>query len=537
MNIQNRPNLAQALSVAGRTENGAESFNTTSSKVLDFYVHGGALRSRKQYDRAVELFAPAYVEDPVLAILALFYLRDVRGGQGEREVFLRCLEWLATNHPAMYRKLLPLIPEYGRWSDVVLFIGHPNVNSDIVWFVQQQLRRDIAAEHPSLLAKWLPSRNASSYATKALADAWIQALGYGTDANILHITGRNVHKELHNRAQRKYRKLLVGLRAKIGIVESLMSSGQWEKINFSHVPAAAMKLYRNAYKKRQGERFAEWLAGLRKGVGKINIGGTTPYDLLKAYMPNGDFGGYSRQSTTEQDDLVEAMWENLPDYVGDQDVLVVADFSGSMDGEPMVMSAAMALYTAKHNKGQFRGKFISFSHKPDFVDVSGAASLFDAIQIVKQSNMGANTDLQAVFDLILGWAVRQHVPQEQMPKRVMIVSDMQFDEATGASGSRWSFMQLAPITNHEALVQKYADAGYTVPELVYWNVRSANTDSPVDKNQQGVYLVSGSHPVIIEKALHADMSKTEIPAPPTPYESMLDVLNNERYAPVRVAME
>jgi hypothetical protein len=503
------------MSAAGRTENGAVSFATTGSPLLDFYFHAPVL-TLDDLDRAAVLFEAAFYTDPLPAIKALFYIRDPRGGQGRREAFRICLEWLANHHPDYFRSLMPLIPEFGRWDDLIIFAAHPKVGLDVTKLITDQLIVDLRADHPSLLAKWMPSENAHSL--------WARRTAHLLRDRLFPERAINPRTQRNMRAK-KYRRALSILRRQIGIVESLMSSGQWDKINFSNVPSQAMRIYRRAFSKHQNQRFVEWLAGARAGKNKIQVGTLTPFEIVRE-LYNGRY-----------DVTLQTMWDAFEDFLGDQDVLCVCDTSGSMlqgDSTPFMMAVAITLYTATRNKGQFRGKFISFNERPQLIDIPIGAPLMAQYQMLRAARIGYNTNLQAVFNQILAHAVQFRVPQEGMPKRVLIASDMQFDQAAGQARpphvgpDGWTRL---PATNFDAIREQYAAAGYTMPELIFWNVRSADMDTPVQQNERGVYLVSGNNPVIFKKALLADTS-----ANPTPYQSMLQVLNSDRYSVIDAAV-
>lgn len=462
------------------TENGALTFTDTGKAVLDYYSLAGAMRLHG--GNSLPLFLEAYNENPVLALKALFYFRDVRKGQGERKLFRDTLVWLEKNKPFIFNALVSLVPEYGRWDDFLSFVK----NDDVAAMVKAQLMRDIDSKNPSLLAKWMPSENASSPTTKKLARSWIQTLGL---------------------TAREYRKMLTHLRKKIGIVESAMSSGEWSAIEYSHVPSIAMKNYRKAFSKQDAERFVAYLESVKKGETKINSATLLPYDIYKAVMRN-----------HKNDEVLEAQWSALPNYmVTDENVLVLADVSGSMSGDPMAVSVSLALYAAERTRGAFHNMFMTFESTPHLIKVKGK-TLLSKMQSIENSPWGGSTDLQKAFELILDTATKNNVPQSDMPTKLFIVSDMEFNMACNSNKR----------TNFEQMQKKYRKAGYEMPMVVFWNVNARHNQSPVTYDENGTMLVSGLSPVIFKNAL---LAKTT-----TPYDSMLEVLNSERYAAIDQAL-
>jgi len=462
------------------TENGALTHASTLNDVLDFYYHAPARRGQDN----TAMFNKALAEDKQLALRALCYLRDIRGGQGERETFRQGLRLLEKNFKDCFTAILPHVSEYGRWDDVLEFVENKQVQS----LVKAQLASDVLAnsrgESVSLLAKWLPSANASSPVTKALARKWIAVLGI---------------------SEKQYRKTLSGLRAAIHIVEAQMSSGHFDEVNYSHVPSKASLRYRTAFHKRDGERYTAFLEAAVKGEVKINAGTLYPYDLVSKYV---GFGSTSKDMT------VEAQWKNLPNYADtDANALVVCDVSGSMMSgsgtvAPITVAVSLAIYVAERNKGVFKDHFITFSDNPKLVKIQGD-SLWQKCQNLSRAEWGMSTNVQGAFDLILSTAVKHKLTQEEIPSSLFIVSDMEFNSCCRNH------------TNFEHIKAKFALAGYTMPKLVFWNVNSRNNQTPVTQDEKGTFLVSGCSPAIFGKAVNTQST--------TPLELMLEVLNSPRY--------
>lgn len=452
----------------GLTENLAVTYIRSGSNLLDFYAQAGAMRTNP--DKALDLFQKAFAEDRQSAIRILFYLRDVRGGQGERDLFRKCLEWLGTNYKDIFDKIVEYVSEYGRWDD--MFFDNEKCFS----IIKEQLEKDRLAEMPSLLAKWLPTINASSKTTKAKANFMAEKLGMNG------IT---------------YRKLLREIRKKIKAVEELMSAQKWNEINYSAVPSQASRIYKNAFRKHDETRYDDFISKAEKGEVKIQAGTLYPYQIYKSverdYSPT-----------------LEALWNQLPDYTRGKNALVVADVSGSMEGDPMSVSVSLALYFAERNKGQFKDYFITFSGDPRLQKVVGK-NLLDKMNSIERADWQMNTDIQAVFNLILNIALKNNTPENELPETIYIISDMEFDSCCETR------------TNFEVIEEKYKQAGYKIPNIVFWNVyaRSGN-NLPTQKNKQGVALVSGLSPVIFKIVVENK----------TPEQVMLDTINLERYSQI-----
>ncbi len=460
------------------TEKGALTHKSSNSAIVDFFFHSAALRSENNHKRILDLFKEAFKEDPTTALRILFYTRDIRGGQGERRVFRVILRNLAFEQSDWLIKNLKLIPEYGRWDDLFVLKDSP-VESHMITFIKQQFITDMDncfnGNSVSLLAKWMPSENTSSADTRALATYVRTSLGY---------------------TSRAYRKSLSMLRKAIDVVERKLSAKRVDQINYAHVPSKASLKYKKAFMKNDGVRYQAYLDSVNKGKTKINTSTLYPYDLVHQVM-------------YEEDDTIEALWKNLPDYVEDICGLVVADTSGSMYGRPMEVSISLAMYIAERNKNEaWKDYFISFSSQPKFHKIKGK-TFKERMQSVRLGDV-ASTNLQAVFDMILTRAFYYSVPQEDMPKILLIVSDMEFDEACSNNS----------LTNFEVIRSKYRDASYEMPTVVFWNVNSCNTQSPITIDERGAVLIGGCSPVVLKYALGQTT---------TPMQMVLNVTENDRY--------
>lgn len=477
--------LKNATNVAF-TENGGRAYATTGSDLLNFFAQGGALRSRNESD-VISIFTKAYAEDKLLALKTAFYFRDVRGGQGERKTFRTILKYMANAHAETLSKNLHLVPFYGRWDDLYAVFG-TKLEAQAAELIKTRFNEDMQAEHPSLLGKWLASENASSFQTRELARKTMKHLGL---------------------TPRQYRKALSGLRKKIRIVETLMSSKQWSEIDYSKLPSQASLKYRQAFFRNDLERYQSFLASLAKGETKVNAKTLYPYEIAR------QVGSYH----SAQDDVLNALWEALPDYFDSktENSLAVVDVSGSMIGTPMDVAVSLGLYTAERNKGLFHNHFITFSRNPQLVEVKGS-TFCEKIRNIKQADWNMNTNISRVFRLILNTAKENQLPQEEMPKRLYIISDMEFDAATRNSNTS--------KTVFETLRQEYVDAGYEMPQLVFWNVDARNEQFPMKMDDRGVMFVSGCSPSIFTNLLKGEFM--------SPFDLMLDVIGSERYSSITV---
>ena len=477
------------------TENGAITYATTCSDCLDLFATIGALRSAEDQE-ILKRFSRAYTENPDLAMKTLFFARDVRGGLGERKVFRVCLKWLAENAPASARKNLPYIAEFGRWDDLLSLMGTP-CEKDALLLIQKQLEADLNAmdmgDDVSLLAKWLPSVNASNAQTVAYGKRIARFLGMTDGA---------------------YRKTLVKLRQRIRILENNLREKDYT-FDYAKQPSKAMFKYRKAFYRNDGERYSEFLKKISGGESKLHADTLMPYELVEPYLHfSWSSHSFMRDISEEEKAVLNATWSSLPAFPNAENALAIIDTSGSMycGGKPLPAAVALSLglYFAEHNTGAFQNHFIEFSGKPQLIEIKGE-TFADRLRYAASFNEIADTNLEAVFDLILNAAVGNHVPQEELPATLYIISDMEFNRCVHNAGA----------TNFENAKAKFAAHGYRLPRIVFWNVQSRNQQQPVTQNEQGVALVSGCTPRIFQMLTGGILS---------PLDYMLDILGAERYA-------
>lgn len=487
------------------TENGAGGYRTTGKSLLDINFAVASLRSASE-NEVIERFKRAFFEDKILAMKWLFFARDIRGGLGERRLFRTAMNFVAGYEPAMVEKVIPLIPEYGRFDDMWALLDDEKLRPVVIEYVKKQLESDIhncnENKPVSLLAKWLPSCNASSASSKKYSKIIRQYLDMTESA---------------------YRKTLSWLRKYIDVVEVKMSAKQWGDIKYEAVPSRANLIYNDAFLRNDEERRRGFLAQLEKGEVKINAGTLFPHDIVHQYCCG---RGYYRTELKEYDATIEGLWKNLPDLVeGCGNTIVVADGSGSMtvpvggtSTTAWEVANALAIYFAERSSGEFKDKYITFSSRPQFVDFSRGQNLRDKISIVLGHSEVSNSNIEAVFDLILSTAVRNNMSQEDIPANILIISDMEFDCATtGRVGANL----------FKTIEAKYRNYGYKLPRLVFWNVNSRTNTIPVRENDMGVALVSGFSVNICKMVMSG---KTD------PFECLLETLNSERYQPVEDAL-
>lgn len=490
--------LLNGLKVASNmdyTTNGAKMHKSAGSRLYDMFALGGAYRERSEED-CVRLFADAYGEDKIYALRCLFYLRDCRGGQGERRFFRVCFKWLCDNDAPTAMKYLSLLPEYGRWDDMWKATIGTACFTKAMQLVLKQLSLDVQCKTPSLLAKWLPSENASSKETRRLAHVVRVHLGLN-------------HKE--------YRVLLSKLREQIKVLERLMSAGRWDEIEFDKIPSKAGLVYKNAFARRDviQRQYAEFM----KSDKKVNASVLYPHEVTVQAR---------RASLSNQVDVnaCQKYWDNLPNYFDGTDVsmLCMVDTSGSMtwcnsNTQPIDVAVGLGIYCAERATGPFHNHYISFASRPQLIEIRGS-NIVDKVRRIVSTNLCDNTNLTAAFDMLLETVVMHRVPQSDMPNTICVISDMQIDgDGWGNKSHVWT--ESRAITEMEKLHTKWAAHGYKLPHLVYWNVHAVK-DTILDLSEN-VTLVSGYSPVILQQVM---TGKTGI-------DVMYDKLNSSRYAQIR----
>jgi hypothetical protein len=462
------------------TENGMATNSSSLNACVDLFFNIGAMRGQDK-QRLIATFSKAFNEDPKRAMKLLFWARDVRGGAGERQVFKDILVYLAENHDLALKPNLHLIAEYGRWDDLLALVG-TYLEKDAFTLISDAL----IAEN-GLCAKWMPRKGAVA-------------------EKLRKFTGMS---------PKQYRKSLVGL---TNVVETKMCAKDWNSIEFGKLPSVASARYQKAFGKNAYESYSAYIQSLVKGEAKINAGAVYPYDVTKS-LNHGN-------ST-----VANEQWKALPNYMeGANDmILPVVDVSGSMSSPAgssktvtcMDVAISLGLYISERNEGPFKDAFITFSSNPQLQVLSG--SLKDRYAQMSQSDWGMSTNLEATFKLILDQATKHKLSQDEMPNKILILSDMEFNSATGGGG--WRNDARSWNTTAQQMIEKmYSDAGYKMPQIVYWNIQSRNGGVPVSFDAQGTALVSGFSPAIMTSLLGGDIE--------SPQQIMDKTILSERYAPI-----
>lgn len=489
-------NFAQAARSSAhytRTENGAVALNTTGDARLDLFGSIGSLRGADEA-RITRLFAEAYKADPLFATKTVFYARDIRGGLGERQTFRVLLRYMAQYHPEALALNLDLIGVYGRYDDLYCLIGTPL--EEQMWAAMkvqfEEDRKNMQEGNAiSLLAKWIKTADASSTATRKLGIMTAHKLGYSVY---------------------EFKRIVRAMRKHLCVVETLMSAGKWSEIKYSAVPSRAMMVYRNAFMRHDGDRYGKFINKAVNGEAVIHSGTLYPYDIVEKVMR---FDYWYATPRVTDDAALEAQWRQLPDYVeAGTNALVIADTSGSMMGRPMATSVGLAIYFAERNTGAYHNLFMSFSGRSTVHEIKGE-TLDQKIRSIDMNDWASNTNLHAAFRHVLDIAIKNHVQPEDIPKSLVVISDMEIDNC----GTKdWTF--------YERMSHEYRLYGYELPNVIFWNVNSRHDIFHADSKRVGVQLVSGQSASTFRHVMSCvGMS---------PVEAMEAVINSERYAEIKV---
>lgn len=409
------------------------------------------------------------------------------------------MNWLAKNDPIAVKRNLKYFSEYGRWDDLYCLVD-TCLEADAFKILNDQLILDMTCETPSLCAKWVKSENASSTKTRRLANKTRKALGMD-------------HKH--------YRKMLSILRARINVLECLMSANKWEEIKFDKIPSKAGLVYKNAFARRDiiKEKYAKFA---KDTTAKVNAATLYPYEVVEKVI-----NGYGCRYLNDTDRaMINKYWDNLTDYFNGAtfNAIAMVDTSGSMRGTPMNVAISLGLYCAERMKGPFHNHYISFASRPQLIECEGV-DFVDKVHRIYQTNLVDNTNIEAAFDMLLNAAIRNHIPQHEMPQNVIVISDMEFDAATG---NDWNWNRARNTstltaanaeTVMEGVARKWAQHGYECPHIIYWNVNARNDNIPA-LGVGRISFVSGFSPSIFSTIMSG---KDGI-------DLMLDKLNSERYA-------
>lgn len=465
------------------TENGMATNSTSLNACVDLFFNIGAMRGQEK-SRLISNFSKAFNEDPKRAMKLLFWARDVRGGAGERQVFRDIIEYLAEDHDLALKPNLHLIAEFGRWDDMLTLFG-TRLEKDALSLIKSAI-----GSGNGLCAKWMPRK--------------------GAQAEKL--------RNFMGMSPKQYRKTLVNL---TNVVETKMCAKEWDTIEFGKIPSLASARYQKAFGRNAFEKYSAYIQSLQKGEAKINAGAVYPYDITKS-LKRGNW------------EVANEQWKALPNYMeGSNEMLLpLVDVSGSMETPAgnnknvtcMDVAISLGLYISERNEGAFKDAFITFSTNPQLQVLSG--SLKDRYAQMSSSDWGMSTNLEAAFKLILNQATKHKLSQDEMPSKLLILSDMEFDAATNSRGGWYNREEKTEWTpTAQQMIEKmYADAGYKMPQIVYWNIQSRNGGVPVKFDQTGTALVSGFSPAIMTSLIKGEIT--------SPQQIMDQTILSERYSQV-----
>lgn len=461
--------FAQAVETtpaSSTTANGMLTLDDSGNALVTLFFAIASSRGKdltQQFERAIQA-------DPSIALRILFWARDIRGGAGERDTFRKLFAYFGRRYQHVAKRLFPLVHEYGRWDDLLIF-DDPFLRDAALDVIVSALK-----QNDGLCGKWMPRK--------------------GPIAN-------SIRRKL-SMTPKAYRQLLVGLTK---VVETQMCARTWDQINYDHVPSVAAARYQKAFTKHDALRYDEYKKGLVSGVNKINANAVYPYDVVKS-VKHGD------------EEVALAQWEALPNYLGDNKIIPMVDTSGSMENKIggsksltcMDISVSLGLYIADKQTGAFKDLFLTFNHNSRLELLRG--NFLSKLSQLRRADWGRNTNLVSAYDEILRVAKSNSVPAEEMPKYLLILSDMEFDVATRSYDG-------TSIRAQDMAADKYHMAGYELPKIVYWNLNARQGNVPVKFNEQGTALISGFSPAIMKSVLAANQF--------TPIGIMLETINTARY--------
>ncbi len=483
------------------TENGAITYQSSLDSLVDLFY-----KSIRNVDRTriLKIFEKAYEESPIYTAKMIAYIRDIRGGKGERDLGRLLMEQIGKkDKELLQRNMKHYLGEYGRWDDGV-DMEDEEILDMYLNEMKEQLERDKREldekgenAHVSLCAKWVPTEGKSVDKKNGIY--------------------RKLTKKMGMRNETFRKTYLVPLRKHLNLVETNLVNRDYEKIDYEKVPSRAMYIYgkektrkglKGAFLRNDEEHFASYLEALKSGEKKVNASTLYPHEVLKTY-----FDGCSVK-TNEVSELTEAQWRVMEEKtralgkIGK--TIVMSDVSGSMSGVPMLISVALGiLISSCCEEESFRDYVLTFSSQPEFHKVEGE-NLLRKINSLHRANWGQNTNFFKAFKVILDRAVKNNIPQEKMPERMMVISDMQFDVATGGQG-----------TNFEEIDRLYEAKGYKRPQIIFWNVAGRIDEVPVTADTKDTALISGFSVEIMKAVLDGKVI--------TPRDIMLSAILNTRY--------
>ena len=505
-----------------QTENGATGYSTSGQNLVDLNFRVPSNHNNVTREDVVA-FAAALKEDMVTAVKWLFYLRDVREGLGERDSFINLFLALNAYNEEAAIKVLPLIPEFGRWKDVIDILSQVGDDTDIsnaiYSLIENQLREDCVnlteGKSVSLLAKWLPSVNASSKSRKLAKRI----------CNKLVLTFEN------------YRKVLSSLRKYLDVTEVKTCDDKWNEIDYNKVSSNANARYLKSFMKHDPERRQKYLDALSSPAAAgavMHASNLYPHEVYAKYSETSR-NGYYGFNEVKIDQGIEALWANLKNIDTVGNTMVVVDGSGSMEAKisgsnimAIDVARSLGVFFSERCTGEFKDKVIEFSSNPHYIDLTTCKTLADKYNTLIKYDDCSNTNLEKVFDLLLKTAIDHKLPQSELPQRILIVSDMEFDNATSIAGYDQHFYIMEQYkTLFQTIKDRWTAYGYTMPNIVFWNVNSRTKTIPVTANECGVTLVSGYSVNNVKMVLSGDVN---------PWHALKSVLDSDRYNVIDTAL-
>ena len=473
-------NTMKEIENVTQTENGAKAYKSTLNKNLDFFNLAGNYMEEKEIG---DLFEDAYFEDSYTAILNLIRMRDIRnGGLGVRSNYRFCLKRLAKIDKKLAIYLAYITPNIGRWDDIFVLLDEdvdPYVREHILNLIENTLHDDtdkvidaVKSNNQnieiSLLAKWLPNPRSKNEKVNRYAGLIMK------------------HLKIN---QRDYRHIKADLSMVLNVVEQKITTQDYNSIDYSKLPAKALRRYQKLFKRVDGEKYGAYIESLKNGTQRVKTTGLYPYEIIKPLFTNRDHADLT---------LIQSLWDGIDRSEIKKNTIVCADCSGSMcttvnkiEALPLLNSISLAILMSESIKGPFKDHFISFGSRPKLVDLSTRKRINDKVDKVSRFSDIDSTDIMAVYELILE-ASKQITDPSQYIERLIIVSDMQFDQAMDNK------------TPYEEAKALFDEANIPFPEVIFWNVKSQNVSIPVKPNECGVKLVSGYSSNIIDELVKSE---------------------------------
>lgn len=440
------------------TNNGAATYEHSLDHALEFFSKAGSLFEKRSTfygseETALSLFQKTWIVEKEVSFKLLLWLRDCRGGAGNRSGFRSSLKWLAEHDPEWVKLNISQIPELGRWDDLTALYDTP-CESEALELWASEIKK---GGKGNLACKWAGRKD-------------------------------NKLRKYMGLTPKEYRKLLV---AGTQVVESKMCEKNWKEIEYSNVPSVAMARYSSAFFRNDEERFKSFKEAVKKGETTVNTGALFPHDCVRTAM-HGDA------------ELADIQFQQLPNYLEgvDKRIVCICDTSGSM-GVPVSgsvqavhVSIGMSLYCSEKmgKENPFYRKFLQFESETHLTDWSNY-SFSDVVNGKGNIFNGAvgSTNIEKALLTLLQFAKFYNAKPDQIPNVLLIVSDMQFNQMTTGNDK--------PVV--EAIMKEWQEAGYEAPTIVYWNT-AGYAGSPATVTTPKTALVSGFSPSLLKAVFSSE---------------------------------